>query len=849
MRNIKDSTSFNLIFHNLSDQEQTYTFDDLGGGYTEQRDPDTGVFGDVQLAGARVNGENSIIVAPNSTAKFTYTLKLTGIKQNQLVEGYVHFAGDNGQADLSVPYLGYYGDMTNEHVFDKNANEDDTDILGNRLTNEDNYPRGIADEYSLKELVKQKKKDQKEYKWQQVAKLYESGEVAFSPNVTALGSLNVNNAFTIEGSKKDDAGSAYSLSLGSNSIVNTGNLTLANVTINGSILGNGQVNIAGNVTSNVDAVNAKTLTNDQLTQQIGNIWRGADTRNWKAANIQAAKLNVAQGASLTINHSITGDGITQPNYGSINVGINGKLNINLKDGQTANRANEQNISLDNANAGVRILDNGTFTTDDSAAVNINAGHGRAIVIDEPFGGRVPVQDTILAEWENGRTGDRSAQAARHRNTMTLGNSTQMKLTGRGGILLGYTATLTTGDHSIIHIDNQGNGEGLLLDANSKVEVSPHSQLLMTSNGKDKTGSYDGGNYIGMGQDGQFRVEHDATFRYKLINAGNGMDRSWADNFNIISQNVGAHPEVYVGNDAVFDGQSDYSQFNGEIFSFSLDNGSPKNEDFFTIDGAKYVNWQRNAVVPPVPGPVGGTSPQGNLYYSMARSIIGASGKKYYIFKWNNANLNGSNYTFTDTSSDAIKQSIDNFKNSSYEWWSGIDHLATSYSRKGNAAEAPGHDVSASDITGVDTTGEKHGIPVNKFSSTPSDDTGFDPKNSQRLVLVATIIPTQVDDTQQTEDPYQVQVKYVDNLAPGQAELHQKGINGLVRTTKTTYYNVDPATGEKTIDTSKGIDGHSVTTTVLNKKRDERSSISVSKAPRLIITIKAGMQITMPSRFE
>ena len=182
LHNIQDSTNFNLTFHNLSDKEQTYTFDDLGGGYTEDRDPDTGLFSDVQLADARVDGENSITIAPNSTAKFAYTLKLTGLQKNQLVEGYLHFAGNNGQVDLFVPYLGYYGDMTNEHVFDKNANEDDTDILGNRLTNEDNYPRGIADEYSLKQFVKQKKQDNADYKWQQAAQVYDSGKVAFSPN-------------------------------------------------------------------------------------------------------------------------------------------------------------------------------------------------------------------------------------------------------------------------------------------------------------------------------------------------------------------------------------------------------------------------------------------------------------------------------------------------------------------------------------------------------------------------------------------------------------------------------------------------------------------------------------------
>lgn len=178
LENIKESTNFELTFHNLTDNAETYTFGDLGGGFTEVRDADTGLFHDVQLAGAQVTGPNSITVNPNETKKVAFTLNLIGLKQNQLVEGYLKFTNTNDNSVLSVPYLGYYGDMTSEDVFDKKANEDKPDIKGSRLTNEDNYPRGIADEESLKELVN----IEGQYNWQEVAKLYESGKVAFSPN-------------------------------------------------------------------------------------------------------------------------------------------------------------------------------------------------------------------------------------------------------------------------------------------------------------------------------------------------------------------------------------------------------------------------------------------------------------------------------------------------------------------------------------------------------------------------------------------------------------------------------------------------------------------------------------------
>lgn len=177
LRKVGENTEFTLTLHNLSDKAQTYTFDDMGGGFTEKREEDSGIFYDVQLAGANVYGADAVTVAPKSDAQVKYTLKLSNLRPNQLVEGFLNFTNTETKKTLVVPYLSYYGDMTNENVFDNNANEDN-DIQGNRWTNEDNYPRGIADQDSLKKLINVDGK----YNWQEVAKLYESGKVAFSPN-------------------------------------------------------------------------------------------------------------------------------------------------------------------------------------------------------------------------------------------------------------------------------------------------------------------------------------------------------------------------------------------------------------------------------------------------------------------------------------------------------------------------------------------------------------------------------------------------------------------------------------------------------------------------------------------
>ena len=75
--------------------------------------------------------------------------------------------------------------MTSEDVFDKAANQDGTVYGGNYFVNEDNYPRGVADEDSLKALVNL----EGNYNWQQVAKLYQDGKVAFSPNADGKSDL------------------------------------------------------------------------------------------------------------------------------------------------------------------------------------------------------------------------------------------------------------------------------------------------------------------------------------------------------------------------------------------------------------------------------------------------------------------------------------------------------------------------------------------------------------------------------------------------------------------------------------------------------------------------------------
>ncbi len=264
----------------------------------------------------------------------------------------------------------------------------------------------------------------------------------------------------------------------------------------------------------------------------------------------------------------------------------------------------------------------------------------------------------------------------------------------------------------------------------------------------------------------------------------------------------------------------HKDYYGEIFAFPLGGNTPT---VFQIDGAKYVNWEKNDVT-------SGTQ-HGNLYYSMGNGLIDATsreGRSYFVFKWNSKNLNDGNSTFNDSSVDSMVDSINNFKNYSDEYWQNVTHLATKYSKPGNFSEFTGHYVTDADMNGDATPGMKHGNALNKFTG-PAAQQGFNPEDSQRLILVAGVIPTQVDDTKQEVDHYAVHYVYDDTLEPGQVKLVQKGVDGLKRTTNTTYYNVDLSSGKQTLDTSKGTDGHSTETTILNQRTDEIIHIGKQKA--------------------
>lgn len=656
-----------------------------------------------------------------------------------------------------------------------------------------------------------------------------SGNISANARTTVDDSTDVkiNHDFTIVG-KDENA----SISLNNNVIQNNANLTLADITVNGSIMGKGKVKIEGTVTSNADASNSSITKRSTawLKQNLdpaigttngagyGLAWTGDPNNgwtypNWYNANITASDVTVDTNATLNIKRSVTGDGVellggTDANkkaiagqYGTMMVSQNANLNITLKNGHDTSYAS--NTDIDNANTAIRALHNGNFETGTGATVNLYAGHGRGIVFDEPFGGTAAIKTDLMTDWARNRSVVGQQNEAGAQNQFKLGNYTAFNLLGRDGVLLGNNATMNTGENSTVNFDNFGNGIGFQADAQARLVVGPHTVFLMNSDGKDSSGHWEAGNYIGMGENGQFTVAHDAVFKFNVKNACQDNTHPYADNFNIVSVKSDSNPTVNIENNAVFDGESDYRNIFGEILSFSYD-GTPV-KSTVNINGARYVNFQRHGATTPggwqnvvAYDPQGKHS--GNLFYSWPANTWNVNGNTYNVYKWTDETE--SQNTFNASDYDSLVKSIQDLNSSSSEYWTGVKNLTLAVNM---------HRSNLTDQTPNSTAGVKHG-----WQADDKNGHGVDTEFSQRLALVGTIIPTQEDKVQDEKNTYDVQIQYDASLKPGEVKLIQQGVAGRIITKTRTYYMVDlsdPTHPKKIIDTSKGKDG--VETTVTN----------------------------------
>ena len=381
---------------------------------------------------------------------------------------------------------------------------------------------------------------------------YSVSGVNIDGDIYVFGNLTINRAFTIKGTNN------AKLNLNQNAIINNSTLTLEDITVNGSIMGNGTVNIKGDVISNVNESNGYTLTNsEKATPGVKVNWTQT-----KGYNIQSSTVNVDDNASLTINRSSVGDGIHLLSNGIVNVGNYSQLTINMN----TNNELGTGATVRYHDAGIFAESNGSFTTGYKSVVTLNTSIGQGIAMT---GLRPNVTD-------NDRFGGYTRDRANGAGQINLGQYSTLNFTGRDGVILGNNSNFNVGEYANVHFENKGRGVALDLANNSNINIADHAVTYFHSVGKNTTnaigvvvgpsGSYEGYNYIGVNEAGNITIGEDATFRVIMENRG---DNAWDDVISLDSQLATTNAAFTSKKGAIIDIRDDNTNFYAELISFPL----------------------------------------------------------------------------------------------------------------------------------------------------------------------------------------------------------------------------------------------------------------------------------------
>lgn len=128
LKEIGNTTTFKLTLTNYGNKEATYTVQSLGDVLTAFSPDMVGtevIAGymafDTVLEGASITFDNNRVTVPaNGVVDLNVTLSIKGgTVDNNFVEGFIKFiADDEDTPSLVVPYMGYYGDWSEETIID-----------------------------------------------------------------------------------------------------------------------------------------------------------------------------------------------------------------------------------------------------------------------------------------------------------------------------------------------------------------------------------------------------------------------------------------------------------------------------------------------------------------------------------------------------------------------------------------------------------------------------------------------------------------------------------------------------------------------------------------------------------
>lgn len=122
LKEVGNSTSFNITLKNYGDKEETYSLETPGGVLTsyEPEKSETQVMNyDIPFKNAKLSFDNKKVKVPaNGTVKVKATLDIDkGAEKNNYAEGYIRFKNENKDGiSLVVPYMGFYGDWSAEKI-------------------------------------------------------------------------------------------------------------------------------------------------------------------------------------------------------------------------------------------------------------------------------------------------------------------------------------------------------------------------------------------------------------------------------------------------------------------------------------------------------------------------------------------------------------------------------------------------------------------------------------------------------------------------------------------------------------------------------------------------------------
>ena len=543
-------------------------------------------------------------------------------------------------------------------------------------------------------------------------------------------------------------------------------VTFENVKADGSSLYNGggdtDVYIVGNTTSNVTtntlATPAQQGIGDQYSSQFGTYaglgtttlgQNGAINVVRPAANVRAANIIIADGATFNVSRTVDGDGLvgydglirnsandngTKTGRGNIYVGKNANLNINLKDSNLSGDAlkNSERANVEIHNTGIRVNNNGTFITEDGAKVTMNVGHGRAI----SFGSYNVTNDpkataNYIQRADNYQTTENNPNIE---NNVYVGKNSTLNIMGREGLILGNRGTFISDDGSVTNINNWGSGNGFDGGDFGMFIAGPKSTVKFTSNGrKDVDGNWAHNNYFALGEDGKLVVDKDASLSVILKNQGVSI---YDDNIQILSEHY-HDPLVWVKDGATLDVRADASSRDAELISVPLGGGEGSRTAYFVMDNAKYINLERDSVTERGYLTPSNHNGDGNLLFMDSTNgtffgggrggVTGFVGQgNYQLFKWNNKNLSSQGVQYNST--ETPKENNENFYKSADQVWDGIKGFYQA--RNGYDTDAANMQLVADDNSDVTKKAEKGGAAFNDVQN------GFSLTNSQRLVIMS-----------------------------------------------------------------------------------------------------------------